>query len=269
MKRKLPGIDRRSRKNYKEPLKVIIITQEDPLYVIELFKIFFNEYPRDEIYLIGITIDGAFHESLPRTLRRLVGMYGWYDTLRLGARFLRKRIRGISISSLAARNGVKAMPTESVNDPDYIRRVREQAPDVILSSACPEIFSPALLAVPRLGCINIHSGRLPAYRGMMPTFWQMLRGEQTVTVTVHRMAERLDAGDILATREFPIEAADCLDRVILGTKREGARLLIRVLRDMRMGAERPVSVDMTGAGYFSFPRPENVREFRRRGHRLL
>ena len=74
-----------------------------------------------------------------------------------------------------------------------------------MSVAAPEIFLPELLNIPRLGYINLHSGRLPSYRGMMPTFWQMLRGEQAITISVHRMAQKLDLGDVLATQSFPLE----------------------------------------------------------------
>ena len=74
----------------------------------------------------------------------------------------------------------------------------------------PDIFLPELLNAPRLGCINVHSGRLPNYRGMMPTFWQMLRGEHVITITVHRMAQKLDAGDVLATQSFPLKRSDSL-----------------------------------------------------------
>ena len=120
-----------------------------------------------------------------------------------------------------------------------------------------------------MGCINIHSGRLPAYRGMMPTFWQMLRGERAITITVHYMAEKLDAGDVLATQSFAIRQSDSLDRVIRETKREAARLVVGVLRDLREGkaAARPPAMERSE--YFSFPKREDVRAFRQRGHRLL
>jgi methionyl-tRNA formyltransferase len=157
----------------------------------------------------------------------------------------------------------------SVNQPEYVKQIRVIAPDVIVSVAAPEIFKPELLGIPRLGCINLHSGRLPAYRGMMPTFWQMLRGEPAITITVHRMAEKLDAGDVLATRLFAIKRSDSLDRIIKGTKCEGARLLIGVLRDLQAGRAQSTPLDMKQASYFSFPKREDVREFRKRGHRLL
>jgi methionyl-tRNA formyltransferase len=253
----------------EEKLRVFFVTEEDPLYVIRFFEVFFAEYPQAEFRISGITIDQPFHEPLWDTMRRVRVLYGAWGFVRQGLRFTGARLRGRSIEALAASVGVAVLPTRSVNQPEFIAQVRAVAPDVIVSVAAPEIFKSELLEIPRLGCINIHSGRLPMYRGMMPTFWQMLRGEPAVTITVHRMAERLDAGDVLATRRFAIRKRDSLDRVITGTKRDGARLLIGVLRDLRAGRALSTPLDMSQANYFSFPKPEDVREFRRRGHRLL
>jgi methionyl-tRNA formyltransferase len=250
-------------------LTVFLITEDDPIYVIEFFRVFLSEHPTAELELCGMTIEQPFHESIGRTLRRMFRFYGYRDTIRQGLRFISARVRRDSINALAASAGVSVVSTRSVNDPEFIQQLRAKAPDVIVSVAAPEIFRPELLNVPPLGCINVHSGRLPNYRGMMPTFWQMLRGEQAITITVHKMAHKLDAGDVLATQSFPLKRSDSLDRVIKGTKREGARLLIRVLRSLRNGQVRPVPLDMADASYFSFPTPSDVREFRRRGHRLL
>ena len=250
-------------------LRVLFVTEDDPLYVIRFFDVFFAEYPREEFEICGITIDRAFQEPMWKTVQRMQGFYGFWGCFRLGLRFVQARLQGCSIGSLAASAGVPIVSAQSVNRPEYIERVRAIAPDVIVSVAAPEIFRAELLGVSRLGCINIHSGRLPTYRGMMPSFWQMQRGEPAVTITVHRMAEKLDAGDVLATQAFDIKARDTLDRVIKGTKCEGARLLIRVLRDLPAGRIQPRPLDMMQADYFSFPTGEDVREFRKRGHRLL
>jgi methionyl-tRNA formyltransferase len=252
-----------------QKLQVFFVTEEDPLYVIRFFDVFFAEYPREEIGISGITIDRPFHEPIWETLRRVRVLYGFWGFLRQGLRFADARLRGRSIESLAVSVGVPIVRTRSINQPEFVGQIRAIAPDVIVSVAAPEIFKPELLGIPRLGCINIHSGRLPTYRGMMPTFWQMLRGEPAVTITVHRMAEKLDAGDVLATQPFAIKRSDSLDRVIKGTKCEGARLLIRVLRDLRADRAQSRPLDMKQASYFSFPKPEDVREFRKRGHRLL
>ena len=250
-------------------MRVLFVTEDDPLYVIQFFDVFFDIYPRSEIEICGITIGRAFHEPLRKTLRRMVGFYGPWGTFRQGVRFLSSKLRARSIESVAASAGVPVIAAQSVNQPEYLERVRAIAPDVIASVAAPEVFKAQLLGLPPLGCINIHSGRLPAYRGMMPTFWQMLRGERAVTITVHRMAEKLDAGDVLATQAFAVRPSDSLDRVITETKRAGAALLVRVLRDLRDGRAQPRPLAMEPSEYFSFPKRGDVRAFRQRGHRLL
>src|SRR6478672_12795621 len=249
-------------------LRVLFVTEDDPLYVIRFFEVFLREYPAETLDVCGITIDRPWHEPIWKTLRRLTGLYGIPGVVRLGTRFVRARLSGRSIATLAIGRSIPMLPATSVNAPEYLDEVRRLAPDVIVSVAAPEIFRKEILRIPRLGCINIHSGRLPVYRGMMPTFWQMLHGEPNVTVTVHEMAERLDAGAVLGTATVPLQPRDSLDRVISTTKEAGARLLIDVLTKIAQGQESRVPVDMTGKKYFPFPQREHVREFRKRGHRL-
>jgi len=250
-------------------LRVLFVTEDDPLYVIRFFEVFLREYPADTMEICGITIDRPWHEPIWKTLRRLTGLCGIGGVARLGTRFLRARLSGRSIARLAAERSIPMVPARSVNAPEYMARVRQLEPDVIVSVAAPDIFRADILRVPRLGCINIHSGRLPVYRGMMPTFWQMLHGEPNVTVTVHEMAERLDAGAVLGTATVPIVPNDSLDRVIGTSKQAGARLLMQVLEQIRLGTTSRMPLDMAGASYFSFPQDQHVREFVKRGHRLL
>jgi methionyl-tRNA formyltransferase len=250
-------------------LRLLFVTEDDPLYVIRFFEAFFDQYPKDEIEIVGVTIENAFGESLVKTARRVWRFYGPFDCLRLGARYARAKARGVSIASLAVRHGLPLVPCESINAPEYIGRVRRLEPDVIASVAAPEIFRAKILAVPRLGCINIHSGRLPVYRGMMPTFWQLLHGEKHAVITVHEMAEELDAGAVLGTLEWPLRERDNLHRVITETKRAGARLMIDVLRRMRTGTITATPLDRSRQQYFGFPKPEDARAFRMLGHRML
>ena len=253
-------------------LRVFVITEDDPLYVIRFFEVFFAEYPRNRIDLVGLTVSRAFHEPIVKTARRIHRFYGTVDFARLLSRWFLAKLRRRSIATLTRDVGVPLIQAASVNDPQFIQRLAAMQIDVLVSVAAPEVFKPPLLATPRLGAINIHSGRLPKYRGMMPTFWQMLSGEATATVTIHEMAERLDAGGVLATFEFPLHARDSLDRVIVGTKKAGGRLMIETLMrfDPVTGRRPPATpIDVATGGYFRFPDPDSVRRFRARGHRLL
>ena len=151
--------------------------------------------------------------------------------------------------------------------PHIIAKHGEQVIGYALSMS--KIFRKEILEVPTITCINIHSGRLPMYRGMMPNFWQLLHGEQFATITVHEMTAKLDAGGIIQTRKFLLKEQDALDRVIVGTKQEGARLMMQVLADFHSFNDSVQPLDMSGASYFSFPKPEDVRTLRKMGHKML
>lgn len=251
-------------------LRVLVVTEDDPLYVARFFEVFFAELPRDKVEIVGVTISAAFHEPIWKTARRMLGFYGPVDFLRLCARFAMVKLRREGIGRMARDAGVPVVPATSVNDPGYVARVREEIrPDLIVSVAAPEVFRKEILGAATRGCINIHCGRLPVYRGMMPNFWQLLHGERAAVLTVHEMVEKLDAGGIVATREFPLRERDSLDRVIRETKRESARLMIEVLERFARGSVAATPLDMTGKKYFRFPQAKDVGEFRRRGHTML
>jgi len=252
-------------------LRVFIVTEDDPLYVKKFFEIFFSECPRDEVTLSGMIISRAFHESIWRTARRIHRFYGTFNFIRLGLRYMLAKVLRADIQQLARKRGVPIFRAVSVNDPSFVAQLRTMRIDLLVSVAAPEVFQSPLLQVARLGSINIHSGRLPKYRGMMPTFWQMRHGESEVAITIHEMAEKIDAGGVIATRSLALKPHDTLDRVIVETKREGARAMIEVLRQTAEQGKLPVAqpLDMTQASYFRFPDPENVRAFHARGYRLL
>jgi methionyl-tRNA formyltransferase len=250
-------------------LRVLFVTEDDPIYVIRFFDSFLVEYPREEFTIVGMTIVAPFRESLAATARRMLSFYGVVACARLAARFAGAKLRRRSIATLAKRDGVPLVATSSVNDSRYLACIRELDPDVIVSVAAPEIFRDEILSIPPLGCVNLHSGRLPKFRGMMPTFWQMLGGERQATVTVHEMAREVDAGRILGTVECSIHDHDSVDRVMTEAKLSGARLMIRVLGEIADGTVAPRPLDMSEASYYSFPTRQDARNLLRRGHRLL
>jgi methionyl-tRNA formyltransferase len=253
----------------EDKLRVLFVTEDDPLYVIQFFRVFFAEYPKDKLDIIGTTVVDAFHEPIWKTAWRMLRFYGLIDFIRLSLRFVGVKLKGESIANLAKKSGLEVVPSNSVNSKEYIQTAEGLVPDVIVSVAAPEIFREGILGVPRIKCINIHSGRLPVYRGMMPNFWQLLHGESHATITVHEMAKKLDAGGIIKTKDFPLKDHDSLDRVIIGTKQEGARLMIEVLCDIQSGKLDATPLDMSNASYFSFPQPKDVRALRKRRHKML
>jgi methionyl-tRNA formyltransferase len=96
------------------------------------------------------------------------------------------------------RRGVKVMQPENVNSPEILEQIRQLAPDLLVTAAYGQILSAELLAIPRLGGINLHGSILPAYRGAAPVARAIQNGETETGVTVIRMTPRIDAGGTIA-----------------------------------------------------------------------
>lgn len=95
---------------------------------------------------------------------------------------------------------------DDLHAPQSIDLLRRLAPDLGVVFASyrlrPEVFT-----IPRLGCLNLHLGKAPEFRGSSPGFYEMLEGVPAVGVTVHRITEKLDAGPVLAQESFPLDLA--------------------------------------------------------------
>ena len=115
-----------------------------------------------------------------------------------------------------------------------------------MSVSAPQIFRHELLHAPRHGCINIHNGRLPDYRGMLPNFWQMLNGETQAITTIHSMVRKLDAGTVIWEEATPIRPEMSLDALIRETKERSADALWRVLRHLAQHRSLPHVRDIEG-----------------------
>lgn len=86
---------------------------------------------------------------------------------------------------------------EDVHSTPVLDEVRECAPDLGLSYGGP-ILRPELFRIPRHGTLGIHHGRMPAYRGKKTTFWEIWEGEPAAGVTIQRIGEGIDTGDVVA-----------------------------------------------------------------------
>ena len=104
---------------------------------------------------------------------------------------------------LCVENGV-AVHTPKALDEAFLSKVEQIAPDLVICAYYPRIFPRRLIDIPPLGCINVHPGLLPDYRGTFPTPWCILNNEKEIGVTLHVMDEGIDTGDVLVQRSYPI-----------------------------------------------------------------
>jgi methionyl-tRNA formyltransferase len=263
----------------RHPLRIHIITEEDPFYLPVFFREFLARVPWDRIEILGIDITPPLNQPTRQALaRKLYGFYGGVDFVRLAGRFAIAKALDLlapralwsgTIERLAARRRIPCRVVTNVNAPHYVGGLRRSAPDLLVSVAASQIFKPDLLSVAQLGCVNVHTGPLPAYRGMMPVFWQMYDKRKSITVTLHTMTPDVDVGSVLLENEVPLNGDRNLDLVIRKMKREGARTLVELLDRYHAGSVQAVAMNRSQAQYHSFPGRVEADRFRDMGYRLV
>jgi len=255
-------------------VKVVAVTQDDPFFTGRFFDTFLAACAGAGVAVPEIVLLRNFNESKPALARRLWRLYGTLDFVRLLGRYVGAKLadrsgRPRSVAALAARHGVPVRRLATINDEAYLATLRERGVDVLLSVAAPEIFRKAgLAAVPHV--LNVHSGQLPRYRGMMPTFWALEQGDPQVVITVHTMAPKLDAGAIVAEIPMAVMPGESAFDVSARAKTVGGREVALLLS--RLGTAEwpePRDLDMAGQRYFGFPTGSDARRLRAAGRSML
>jgi methionyl-tRNA formyltransferase len=147
------------------------------------------------------------------------------------------------VKAEAQRAGLPVITPETVHDPDFMGRLAEMGPEVIVVVAYGRILPPNLLRIPKYWCINLHASLLPKYRGAAPIARAIMAGEKVTGVTTMKMDQGLDTGDILLQRECAIgidETAGELSRRLADI---GAELLVQTLELHAGGALEPRKQD--------------------------
>ncbi len=123
-----------------------------------------------------------------------------------------------------------------VNTPEALAQIHALQPDLLVVVSYGQILGPALLALPPLGCVNLHGSLLPRYRGAAPIQWAIAHGERTTGVTTMYMNARMDEGDIILQRELPIGPDDTAATMHDRLAAAGAPLVMETLEAFRRGA---------------------------------
>lgn len=250
-------------------MNVLIITEEDVFYVYSFFKHFFPLSKKHDNYNIkAISVLEPFDKKSKFALaKQMYNFYGFFNFFLVGTKYVFRKIMGQTIKNLAKNYNVINKDTKNVNTTEYIDWIKENNIDIILSIAAPQIFKKDLLKSVPQGCVNSHSALLPENKGMMPVFWGLYKKSDSIGVTVHYMAEKLDAGDIILQEEVPVKG-ESLDEMIYKTKKISAYLIDEALCQISEGTEK-IRKMPSGGSYQTFPNKKEVKEFKKRGNRIF
>ena len=164
-------------------------------------------------------------------------------------------------------------PMQRLNDPTSpsgIASLKSANPDLIVSIRYGRILNQSAIDIPHLGVLNLHSGKLPQYRGVMVTFRALLAGDAELFSTLHWIDdETIDTGRIISIQGVPTDPNGCYLSNTLRLYPSGCRALLEAINTLH-AQESPVAVTPDSPGhYFTFPDRDALARFYRAGHRLV
>lgn len=152
------------------------------------------------------------------------------------------RGRGLTpppVKQLALQLGLPVIQPQRLKEPDAMQQIQEWAPDAIVVAAFGQILRPAVLDLPRFGCINVHASLLPRWRGAAPIQAAILEGDQQTGITIMRMDPGVDTGPILSQQATPILPEDTAGSLAERLAELGALLLLDTLPAYLSGEVQP------------------------------
>jgi folate-dependent phosphoribosylglycinamide formyltransferase PurN len=144
-----------------------------------------------------------------------------------------------SLTEVAQRYGIPLASVTNLNSAEAIAAFRafgEVDLGIVLGT---RILKRSTFAIPKLGSINLHQGKVPEYRGMPPGFWELFHREPTCGITVHFVDDGLDTGAIVCETEIPIHAKEVPYTLQQRLNQESVPLLLHAVTQLAAGTAQP------------------------------
>jgi len=133
------------------------------------------------------------------------------------------------VKTAANELGVRILESTNVNSEAVIEHLKKFDADIFVVVSFGQILKGMVLEIPRLYSINVHASLLPRYRGAAPINWAIANGEDRTGITIIRMNEGIDEGEIISKKEVSISKKDDAMSLSQRLSKEGALLLIQAI----------------------------------------
>ena len=153
------------------------------------------------------------------------------------------------VKVVALEHDLPVFQPRTMKDEAVQAELRSLAPELVAVAAYGQILPRAVLEIPSLGCVNVHSSLLPKYRGAAPINWAVINGETETGVTIMEMAEGLDSGDIILQASTRIDLNESVEQLHDRLAGMGAELLGQAVKEIAAGTETRTPQDETQYTY--------------------
>ncbi|MBL7156536.1 MAG: hypothetical protein ISS92_00090 [Candidatus Omnitrophica bacterium] len=256
-------------------MRIFILTQEEPFYLPTFFQHLFERNKE----IVGLGIGKRHNVSFLKMALRHYDFLGPKEFMMHSLLAINYKIKDMlshakekrfySVKKVAKFSSIPVFPVQNVNSDDFIYVLKNKIkPDLIVSIAFSQKLRDSVIKIPKHGCINLHSGKLPHYRGMLPTFWALVNNEKTTAVTLHYINEKIDQGNIIVQLDIDIDHDDTLCSLLAKNKLKGLDVLIMGIDCIRRGRVKTIKNDPSDGSYFSFPTKKDRICFKRLGKKF-
>ncbi len=166
---------------------------------------------------------------------------------------------GADVDMVAARTREKSLRLlVQPRRPDLaplLETVQSLQPDLMLVWSYPMLLPPELTGLAAMGAFNIHSGKLPEYRGGHVMMWALINGERETAATLHRVDAGIDTGPVVAEERFAIEWGDDIASLQGKLAMAGTTLLTKWWPALADGTAPQAPQDESRARYYRMRTP--------------
>ena len=156
----------------------------------------------------------------------------------------------------------KAQRLNHVND-DGFERFRQSQPELAISIRHMSILKPKSIAIPEHGVINLHSGLLPKYQGVMATFWAMKNQEARIGTTLHYIEDStIDTGSIISQSDTRTDFRKSYFWNLMNIYQSGCENILQAVNSINHSGTVNAKPQSGTANYFSYPNDEQLDSFK-------
>jgi methionyl-tRNA formyltransferase len=158
-----------------------------------------------------------------------------------------KKTASSPVKDAALEAGIPVYQPEKIKSESSLDYFKRLTPDVVVIIAYGQIIPAALIAIPRLGWINLHGSLLPKYRGAAPINWAIINGEKVTGLTTMQIDAGLDTGPMLLKYQTGIGPDETALDLYVQLADAGAPLIVETLKKLEQGEITPTPQDNSEA----------------------
>jgi len=254
-------------------MRLVIATQNDRLFISNTLRIMIDQYkPYVAFAVLSTPPEIAGKREAIAYYRRF---WGFNQSIVFSAKYAIHLVGGLlgskrfqSPARILRSSGVPVAIDVDINSEEFIKRIKEEEIDYVLSIAYPKILTPRFLEAPKQMCVNIHAGLLPKYRGFNPSFWVLFNKERTTGITIHKMVSALDAGPIIMQKAIDIQENETWYGLQSRVSTLAGDMLVDLVGQLEGGGLAMQPQEGIGSQYRK-PKIDDGIEFRKRGGRFV